>query len=148
MLSVLGPGSIHARFHLPANRQCAKSHVSLLINPSCVMQCFKRILLAVYAVENTCWIRKLRLSVSRGVQEKTSEGDGEPTSGKSFSEHWGWWGTIYNLSKSNILSISGERAITDLNLMMVLNYLEIDKDYNKELEKAQAKVQSFDEQLK
>ena len=35
--------------------------------------------------------------------------------------------TLYSLAKTNILSITGENSIVDLNLNFVLNYLSIDK---------------------
>ena len=59
--------------------------------------------------------------------------------GKSFGEHWGWFGTLYSLSKTDALSITGDKCITDLNLLFALNYLEIDKDYNNEIEKEKNK---------
>lgn len=52
----------------------------------------------------------------------------------SFDQHWGWFATLYQLSKTGILDISGGRSITELNINFVLNYLSIDKDY-KELER-------------
>jgi len=64
--------------------------------------------------------------------------DGESeTNGTSYGEHWGWWGTLYSLAKTDILKITGDRKLTDLNFITTLNYLEIDKDYNKEMEKMQ-----------
>ena len=44
--------------------------------------------------------------------------------------------TVYSLSKTDILNITGDKSIFDLNFVFVLNYLSIDSDYNKELEKA------------
>ena len=67
--------------------------------------------------------------------QEDDEADDGRSAGASFSQHWGWWGTIYSLSKSNILQITGDRSITDVNLMTALNYLEIDKDYNNEIQK-------------
>ncbi len=52
----------------------------------------------------------------------------------SFDQHWGWFATLYQLSKTGILDISGGKSITELNINFVLNYLSIDKDY-KELER-------------
>ena len=44
-----------------------------------------------------------------------------------------------NVSKSNILTITGDKSITDINFITVLNYLEIDKDFNSELQKIEKK---------
>ena len=49
---------------------------------------------------------------------------------RDFDQHWGWFATIYQLSKTNILSITGKTSITELNFPFVLNYLAIEKDYN------------------
>ena len=74
-------------------------------------------------------------------QQKTEEGDDEQSEGASFSEHWGWFATIYHLSKTSILNITGDKSITDLNFVFALNYLAIDSDYNKEMIKAQKATQ-------
>ena len=58
---------------------------------------------------------------------------------KSFEEHWGWFATIYQLSKTSILNITGNKSITELNFIFVLNFLAIDKDWNKEMIKEQKK---------
>jgi hypothetical protein len=63
---------------------------------------------------------------------------GEANDG-SFDTYWGWFATLYSLAKTNILSITGENSIVDLNLNFVLNYLAIDKDYK--LLEAQAEKQ-------
>ena len=59
--------------------------------------------------------------------------------GKSFGQHWGWFATLYQLAKTDALSITGDSCVTDLNLLFALNYLEIDKDYNHEIEKEKTK---------
>lgn len=64
----------------------------------------------------------------------------ESTDVGSFDKHWGWFATIYNLAETGILSITGERSITELNISFVLNYLAIQKDYN-ELERQAMKRQ-------
>ena len=81
-------------------------------------------------------------------QQEREEGDDEQDQGTSFSEHWGWFATIYHLSKSSILNITGDKAITDLNLTFVLNYLAIDKDYNAEMVKAQKAAQQTSYKLR
>jgi hypothetical protein len=67
--------------------------------------------------------------------ESPDDGDienGEDGDEKSYAQHWGWFSTIYGLSKTNILSITGDNCITDLNFIFTLNYLSIDKDYKQE----------------
>jgi hypothetical protein len=54
----------------------------------------------------------------------------------TFSEHWGWFSTLYHLSKSSILTITGDKNITDLNLIFVFNYLAFEHDKNLEEQKA------------
>ena len=68
------------------------------------------------------------------------EEERDNNNGKSFGEHWGWFGSLYNLSKSNILSITGDKAITDLNLLFCLTFLEIQKDYDEEIEKSRKRA--------
>lgn len=58
---------------------------------------------------------------------------------KTFNQHWGWFATIYQLSKTSILTISGGKSITELNFIFVLNFLAIDKDWNNEMIKEQKK---------
>ena len=65
----------------------------------------------------------------------TAPRDDDGDNGQSFSHHWGWWGTIYQLSKSGILQITGDKSITDVNFLTAMNYLEIDKDYNAEVQR-------------
>ena len=38
-----------------------------------------------------------------------------------------------------MLSVTGESSIVDLNFIFTLNFLEIDKDYNNEVEKENKK---------
>jgi hypothetical protein len=66
------------------------------------------------------------------VEETGGSTDSES---KSFAEHWGWFATIYNLAQSSILNITGDKSITDLNFIFVLNYLAIDQDAKKEEER-------------
>jgi len=74
---------------------------------------------------------------NEGSDGEGEEDDGGSSTGKSFNEHWGWFGVIYSLSKTGILKMAGKQSITDLPLILVLNYLEIDKDYNQEEAKRQ-----------
>ena len=60
------------------------------------------------------------------------EGESDRTT-KTFSEYWGWFSTIYQLSKTNILKITGDKSVTEVNFIFTLNYLGIDKDWNNEL---------------
>jgi len=40
--------------------------------------------------------------------------------------------TLYNLSETNILSITGDKALTELNFIFVLNYLSLQHELNEE----------------
>ena len=71
-------------------------------------------------------------------QEGDNEDNGEGNTG-SFDGHWGWFATLYSLSQTGILNITGETSITKLNIYFVFNYLAIDKDY-KELERQATKA--------
>ncbi len=76
-------------------------------------------------------------------QEGDNEDNGEGNTG-SFDGHWGWFATLYSLSQTGILNITGENSITELNLNFALNYLAIDKDYK--LLEAQAEKQRLNKQ--
>ena len=47
-----------------------------------------------------------------------------------FNKHWGWFSTIYHLSQTSILSITGDDSIPQLNFVFVLNYLAYEQDKN------------------
>ena len=68
--------------------------------------------------------------------ETDGETDDNEGDGPTFGSHWSWFGTVYSLSKTNILSITGDKSIFELNYVFVLNYLAIQMDYNREMEKA------------
>ena len=59
--------------------------------------------------------------------DETDEGV-EQTNG--FSKHWGWFATVHYLSTTSILSITGQKAITELNLIFVFNFLAYEQDKN------------------
>tara|TARA_R110000823_G_C15908885_1_gene497575 strand:- start:1374 stop:1685 length:312 start_codon:yes stop_codon:yes gene_type:complete len=69
------------------------------------------------------------------------EDDDGQDQGNTYSSHWGWFATVYQLSKTSILTITGDKSITDLNFAFVLNYLSIEKDYNAEVARAQKQSQ-------
>jgi hypothetical protein len=69
-----------------------------------------------------------------GKSDTASE-EHEQTDGPTFEQHWGWFSTVYRLSQTPILNITGDKSIPELNFVFVLNYLSIDKDYNMEQEK-------------
>ena len=56
------------------------------------------------------------------------EGDAESDGQTTFSEHWGWLVTIYHLASTPILSVTGDKSITAVNFIGVLNYLAYEKD--------------------
>lgn len=62
--------------------------------------------------------------------KRTDEGseEDEPTDG--FYEHWGWAATIFELSDSSILSVTGDTSIPKLNFVFVLNWLAYHQDKN------------------
>lgn len=62
------------------------------------------------------------------TDDKEEEEDRFNDDGIAFTSHWGWWATIFNLSESGLLSITGDKSVTDVNFITVLNYLEIQKD--------------------
>ncbi len=49
---------------------------------------------------------------------------------RSYKQHWGWFSTICHLATTPILNITGDKRITDLNYIFVLNYLAHEKDIN------------------
>ena len=68
------------------------------------------------------------------------EGEGEDDAGystpdeindeRSYRDHWQWFATICHLATTPILNITGDKRITDLNYIFVLNYLAHEKDIN------------------
>ena len=70
------------------------------------------------------------------INSKSKENDNnartEDTETISISQHYGWFYTIYQLSETNILSISGDKAITDVNLFLALNYLSLKQELNEQ----------------
>jgi hypothetical protein len=63
-------------------------------------------------------------------QVEGGEGSDEESEQSRFNTHWGWFATICNLAETPILSITGDKAITDLNFPFVLNYLAYQQDKN------------------
>jgi len=80
------------------------------------------------------------------LKPQSQEGDGEDQDSEQsrFSSHWGWFATIHHLSKTSILSITGDKAITDLNFIFVLNYLAFEQDQNSMAQREQNRqLQSY-----
>ena len=73
------------------------------------------------------------------TEQRKPDGEDEDGDTGSYDSHWGWFATLYSLSKTSILNITGETSVTKLNINFVLNYLAIDKD-NKELERQAEKA--------
>ena len=71
-------------------------------------------------------------SDQEGDQDDDRQGESE-----RFNAHWGWFATIHHLSETAILKITGDKSITDLNFVFVLNYLAYEKDKNGVIERAQ-----------
>ena len=52
--------------------------------------------------------------------------DENPTEEKTtIAEHYGWLYTLYSLDETNILSITGDKCLTDLNVIFVFNYMSL-----------------------
>ena len=60
---------------------------------------------------------------------------------KSISAHYGWLYILHQLGESPILQITGDKCLTDLNVIFVFNYLsmlaEIQLEKNDEIKKQQ-----------
>ena len=70
-------------------------------------------------------------------QSQGADGDDEGTEQTNgYNEHWGWFATIYHLSTTSILSITGQKSITDLNFIFVLNFLAFEQDKNQREDQA------------
>lgn len=67
--------------------------------------------------------------------------DSSASEPKTFGEHWGWFATFHQLSKTDVLKITGDKSITELNFVFSLNYLGIEKDWNAEMIKEQKRAE-------
>ena len=63
-------------------------------------------------------------------QEAENGADQRDESEDDFTGHWGWFATVYRLSKSTILKITGDNAVTDVNFIFTLNFLAYEHDIN------------------
>jgi len=63
---------------------------------------------------------------------------------KSISAHYGWLYIIHELAKSPVLSITGDKCVTDLNTIFAFDYLsmlaEITIEKNEQLRQQQQRV--------
>jgi hypothetical protein len=94
--------------------------------------------LSFFLVNRQSTLSKFDQLFGDASSRKSDDKESEESESGGFNSHWGWFATIYALSKTNILSITGDKSITELNLGFVLNYLAIEKDYN-EIERQQQK---------
>ena len=86
---------------------------------------------------------------TRGDEETEQEQDEV-----SISKHYGWLLTLYELSETSILSITGDKSILDLNIVFIFNFLsmknEIDRkkaqEQKKQVEKI--KMQSYGRRIR
>jgi len=73
-----------------------------------------------------------------GVNDERSEEEKEQDS-KSISAHYGWLYIFNELAKNPILQITGDKCITDLNVIFAFDYLsmvtEITLEKNEQLRK-------------
>jgi hypothetical protein len=97
--------------------------------------------LALWVLFNDRNVRFKQYSLFKEQDDETG-GDGfeEDTDRGSVAQHYGWWWTLYHLSKTNILSITGDEALTDINFITVLNYLQIEKDSKDEEMEAERRM--------
>lgn len=62
-------------------------------------------------------------------------------SGKTITEHWGWFYTLHSLAKDGgILRLTGETDVTKVNFVTILNWLSLEMDLAKEEEKRNKKL--------
>jgi len=67
-----------------------------------------------------------------GNREGDDNDQQQGNKGVTLQDHYGWFLTLYNLSETNILSITGDKALTELNFIFVLNYLSLQHELNEE----------------
>jgi len=68
--------------------------------------------------------------------EVSQESDEEGEEGTlSVAEHYGWFSTLHHLAQEGgILRLTGDKTVTDVNLITVLNWLSLEEEVNKEKE--------------
>lgn len=73
------------------------------------------------------------------VQEDDEEGEG---GSGTIAEHYGWFYTLYHLAnEGGILNLTGDKRVSDVNFITMLNYLSVQEEINKEEVKQQRRIQ-------
>ena len=70
-----------------------------------------------------------------GRDDDSNQDEHEEEEQTSISQHYGWLATLYELADTSILSITGDKAITDVNIVFVFNYLSLKNELDKEKQK-------------
>jgi hypothetical protein len=61
--------------------------------------------------------------------------------GQSIQEHFGWFYTLHHLAKDGgILRLTGEKDVTKVNFVTMLNWLSLEGDIMKEEQKKQKQI--------
>ena len=63
-----------------------------------------------------------------GAEDGDAEGDGRSDSGPSIGQHYGWLHIFRNLDTTKILQITGDRTITDVNIIFMLNWMSMETE--------------------
>jgi hypothetical protein len=71
-----------------------------------------------------------------GINDERSEEEKKQDS-KSISAHYGWLYIINELAKSPILQFTGDKCITDLNVVFAFDYLSMITEINLEKQQQQ-----------
>ena len=78
-----------------------------------------------------------------GGDDDDDKEDIEEQDETTINQHYGWLVTLYELAETSILSITGDKSITDINIVFAFNYLslknEIDKDKIRKIKQEQQK---------
>ena len=57
------------------------------------------------------------------------------------AQHYGWLFTLKELSETSILSVTGDKSLTDLNVIFVFNFMSLLVEIRKEKEQQQRQSQ-------
>lgn len=70
-----------------------------------------------------------------GRNTDDDEGGDEEQNEISIGQHYGWLFTLYELAETPILHITGDKSITDINVIFVFNYLSLRQELEREKQK-------------
>jgi hypothetical protein len=66
------------------------------------------------------------------MDERSKEDDEEAEDQRTIAEHYGWLHTLYNLAKSSVLSVTGDKSLLELNVIFVFNWISLDYEIEKQ----------------